>query len=42
MAEKMKVKLLALDIDGTLMNSAKEFPEINKTALQECDQWAQL
>ena len=37
MAEKMKVKLLALDIDGTLMNSAKEFPEINKTALQECE-----
>ena len=33
----MDIKLLALDIDGTLMNSAKEFPEINKLALQECE-----
>ena len=33
----MNIKLLALDIDGTLMNSAKEFPEINKLALQACE-----
>ena len=33
----MDIRLLALDIDGTLMNSAKEFPEINKLALQECE-----
>ncbi len=33
----MDIKLLALDIDGTLMNSAKEFPEINRRALQECE-----
>ena len=30
------IRLLALDIDGTLMNSQKQFPEINKRALQEC------
>ena len=33
----MDIRLLALDIDGTLMNSAKEFPENNKLALQECE-----
>ena len=33
----MDIKLLALDIDGTLMNSAKEFPEINRRALQACE-----
>lgn len=38
MAEKIKdIRLLALDIDGTLMNSKKEFPEINRRALQECE-----
>ncbi|MBQ8506187.1 MAG: HAD family phosphatase [Clostridia bacterium] len=33
----MDIKLIALDIDGTLMNSAKEFPEINCRVLQECE-----
>lgn len=38
MAEKIKnIRLLALDIDGTLMNSKKEFPEINRRALQQCE-----
>lgn len=37
MAEKIDVKLLALDIDGTLMDSRKEFPENNCRALQECE-----
>lgn len=35
--EKMDIRLLALDIDGTLMNSDKEFPEINCRALQACE-----
>lgn len=39
MAEEVKldVGLLALDIDGTLMNAEKQFPEINRRALQECE-----
>jgi len=35
--KKLDVKMLALDIDGTLMNSRKEFPENNCRALQECE-----
>lgn len=31
------VEMLALDIDGTLMDSEKRFPEINCRALQECE-----
>ena len=34
---EMNIKMLALDIDGTLMDSKKQFPEINKSALQECE-----
>lgn len=37
--ENMKIKdirMLALDIDGTLMNAEKQFPEINCSTLQEC------
>ena len=37
--ENMKIKeikMLALDIDGTLMNAEKQFPEINCRTLQEC------
>lgn len=39
MVEEMKldVGLLALDIDGTLMNAEKQFPEINRRALQACE-----
>lgn len=37
MAEKMNIRLLAFDIDGTLMDSQKQFPEINRRALQECE-----
>ena len=33
----LNIKMLAFDIDGTLMNSQKEFPEINCRALQECE-----
>ena len=36
MAEEMNIRLIALDIDGTLMDSNKEFPEINRRALQAC------
>jgi len=41
MAEEMKkpdIRLLTLDIDGTLMNSEKQFPEINCRALQACEE----
>ena len=34
---KMDVKMLALDIDGTLMDAQKRFPEINCRALQACE-----
>jgi len=34
---KLDVRLLALDIDGTLMNSQKQFPENNCRVLQECE-----
>lgn len=37
MMNDMHIRMLALDIDGTLMNSDKEFPEINCRALQECE-----
>ena len=40
MAEEMKkpdIGLLALDIDGTLMNAQKQFPPVNCRALQECE-----
>jgi len=37
MAEKMNIRLLAFDIDGTLMDSNKQFPEINRRALQACE-----
>lgn len=30
------IRMLALDIDGTLMNAEKQFPEINCRALQAC------
>ena len=30
------IRMLALDIDGTLMNAEKQFPEINCRTLQEC------
>ena len=33
----MRIRMLALDIDGTLMDSRKKFPEINRLALQECE-----
>ncbi len=31
------IRMLALDIDGTLMNAEKQFPEINCRALQACE-----
>lgn len=31
------VRMIALDIDGTLMDSRKRFPEINCRALQACE-----
>ena len=34
---KLNVRLLALDIDGTLMDAQKRFPEINRRALQACE-----
>ena len=34
---KIDVKLLALDIDGTLMDAQKRFPEVNCRALQACE-----
>ena len=34
---KLDVRLLALDIDGTLMDAQKRFPEINRRALQACE-----
>ena len=34
---KIQVKLLALDIDGTLMDAQKRFPEVNRRALQACE-----
>lgn len=37
MAGKIDIRLLALDIDGTLMDAKKQFPEINRQALQECE-----
>ena len=33
---KIDIKLLALDIDGTLMDAQKRFPEVNRRALQAC------
>lgn len=33
----MKIRMLALDIDGTLMDARKEFPEVNCRALQACE-----
>ena len=33
----MDIRLLALDLDGTLMDSDKHFPEINCRALQACE-----
>ena len=33
----MDIRLLALDIDGTLMDANKTFPEINCRALQMCE-----
>ena len=38
MDEKMmQIRMLALDIDGTLMDAGKKFPQINCRALQECE-----
>ena len=34
---EMDIRLLALDLDGTLMDSQKRFPEINCRALQACE-----
>ena len=34
---KIQVKLLALDIDGTLLDAQKRFPEVNRRALQACE-----
>ena len=36
-AMRMDIRLLALDIDGTLMDARKRFPEINRRALQACE-----
>ena len=36
-AMKLDIRLLALDIDGTLMDARKQFPEINRRALRECE-----
>jgi len=33
----MKIRMLALDIDGTLMDAQKSFPEVNCRALQACE-----
>ncbi len=33
----LNIRLLALDIDGTLMDTRKRFPEVNIRALQECE-----
>jgi len=35
--QNMNIKMLALDIDGTLMDAQKRFPEINCRALQACE-----
>lgn len=35
--KKLKIDMLCLDIDGTLMDSRKRFPEINCRALQACE-----
>ena len=35
--EIQNVRLIALDIDGTLMDADKRFPEINRRALQKCE-----
>ena len=35
--EIQDVRLIALDIDGTLMDADKRFPEINRRALQACE-----
>ena len=35
--EIRNVRLVALDIDGTLMDADKRFPEINRRALQACE-----
>ena len=32
----MKIRLIALDLDGTLLDSQKMLPERNKKALEEC------
>ena len=34
---KMDVRMLALDIDGTLMDARKRFPEVNCRALRQCE-----
>lgn len=34
---KLNVKMLTLDIDGTLMNRQKQFPAVNCRALQACE-----
>ncbi len=35
--KKLPVQMLCLDIDGTLMNADKRFPEINVRSLQACE-----
>ena len=32
----MKIRLIALDLDGTLLDSQKRLPERNKKAIQDC------
>ena len=34
---KLDIRMLALDIDGTLMDAQKRFPEINRRALRACE-----
>ena len=34
---KLDIRMLALDIDGTLMDAQKRFPEINRRALRLCE-----
>lgn len=37
MEDRLNIQMLALDIDGTLMDAQKRFPEINCRALQACE-----
>ena len=37
MDQEMNIRMLALDIDGTLLDDKRQLPEINRRALQECE-----